>query len=156
MGHINMSIYWDWYNSCPPAFFHSCKCVTSPLSNQKPCKRQLSTITPLFCAKLMRRINARQIGHLTYLTCNYSAAENYRNITLRAVMIFILRSVAGIPKFHELTAQCTWKKQNSGESLFLRKLVLGIPSPSGKNLTRPLMPSAPQTSCVRATSPRPS
>ncbi len=42
----------------------------------------------------------------------------------------------------------------SGESLFLRKLVLGIPAQaSGKNLTRPLMPSAPQTSCVRATSP---
>ena len=41
-----------------------------------------------------------------------------------------------------------------GESLFLRKLVLGIPAQaSGKNLTRPLMPSAPQTSCVRATSP---
>ena len=41
-----------------------------------------------------------------------------------------------------------------GESLFLRKLVLGIPAQaSGKNLTRPLMPSAPQPSCVRATSP---
>ena len=41
-----------------------------------------------------------------------------------------------------------------GESLFLRKLVLGIPAQaSSKNLTRPLMPSAPQTSCVRATSP---
>jgi len=36
----------------------------------------------------------------------------------------------------------------------LRKLVLGIPAQaSGKNLTRPLLPSAPQTSCVRATSP---
>ena len=36
----------------------------------------------------------------------------------------------------------------------MRKLVLGIPAQaSGKNLTRPLMPSAPQTSCVRATSP---
>ncbi len=45
-------------------------------------------------------------------------------------------------------------KKLSGESLFLRKLVLGIPAQaSGKNLTRPLMPSAPQTSCVRATSP---
>ncbi len=43
---------------------------------------------------------------------------------------------------------------NSGESLFLRKLVFGIPAQaSGKNLTRPLMPSAPQTSCIRATSP---
>jgi hypothetical protein len=32
----------------------------------------------------------------------------------------------------------------SGESLFLRKLVLGIPAQaSSKNLTRPLMPSAP-------------
>ncbi len=32
----------------------------------------------------------------------------------------------------------------AGESLFLRKLVLGIPAQaSGKNLTRPLMPSAP-------------
>jgi hypothetical protein len=93
MGHINMSIYWDWYNSCPPAFFHSCKCVTSPLSNQKPCKRQLSTITPLFCAKLMRRINARQIGHLTYLTCNYSAAENYRNMAKWHV-----RRTSGAPK----------------------------------------------------------
>ncbi|TXL08634.1 hypothetical protein BMR07_01915 [Methylococcaceae bacterium CS1] len=48
-------------------------------------------------------------------------------------------------------------KKASGESLFLRKLVLGIPAQaSGKNLTRPLMPSAPQTSCVRATSPLPS
>ena len=45
-------------------------------------------------------------------------------------------------------------RQISGESLFLRKLVLGIPAQaSGKNLTRPLMPSAPQPSCVRATSP---
>ncbi len=36
----------------------------------------------------------------------------------------------------------------------MRKLVLGIPAQvSGKNLTRPLMPSAPQPSCVRATSP---
>ncbi|WP_221898505.1 hypothetical protein [Bathymodiolus japonicus methanotrophic gill symbiont] len=35
------------------------------------------------------------------------------------------------------------EKQNSGESLFLRKLVLGIPAQaSGKNLTRPLMPPA--------------
>ncbi len=35
-----------------------------------------------------------------------------------------------------------------GESLFLRKLVLGIPAQaSGKNLTRPLMPAAPQPSC---------
>ena len=43
---------------------------------------------------------------------------------------------------------------DSGESLFLRKLVLGIPAQaSGKNLTRPFMPSAPQPSCVRATSP---
>ncbi len=46
------------------------------------------------------------------------------------------------------------KEKIGGESLFLRKLVLGIPAQaSGKNLTRPLMPSAPQTSCVRATSP---
>ena len=46
------------------------------------------------------------------------------------------------------------KLAERGESLFLRKLVLGIPAQaSGKNLTRPLMPSAPQTSCVRATSP---
>ena len=44
--------------------------------------------------------------------------------------------------------------KNLGESLFLRKLVLGIPAQaSGKNLTRPLMPSAPRTSCVRAASP---
>ena len=43
---------------------------------------------------------------------------------------------------------------NGGESLFLRKLVLGIPAQaSGKNLTRPLLPSAPQPSCVRGTSP---
>ena len=36
----------------------------------------------------------------------------------------------------------------------MRKLVSGIPAQaSGKNLTRPLMPSAPQPSCVRATSP---
>ncbi|WP_221897893.1 hypothetical protein [Bathymodiolus japonicus methanotrophic gill symbiont] len=36
----------------------------------------------------------------------------------------------------------------------MRKLVLGIPAQaSSKNLTRPLMPSAAQTSCVRATSP---
>ena len=42
----------------------------------------------------------------------------------------------------------------SGESLFLRKLVLGIPAQaSGKNLTRPLLPSAPQPSCVHGTSP---
>jgi len=34
---------------------------------------------------------------------------------------------------------------------------LGIPAQaSSKNLTRPLMPSAPQTSCVRATTPLPS
>ncbi|MEE9339675.1 MAG: SpvB/TcaC N-terminal domain-containing protein, partial [Methylococcaceae bacterium] len=47
----------------------------------------------------------------------------------------------------------TERRIESGESLFLRKLVLGIPAQaSGKNLTRPLMPSAPQTSCVRATS----
>ena len=46
------------------------------------------------------------------------------------------------------------RAEKRGESLFLRKLVLGIPAQaSGKNLTRPLMPSAPQTSCVRATSP---
>ncbi len=52
--------------------------------------------------------------------------------------------------FNEKTAN----KKKCGESLFLRKLVLGIPAQaSGKNLTRPLMPSAPQTSCVRATSP---
>ncbi|MGZ8215591.1 MAG: hypothetical protein ACXWTP_13950, partial [Methylosarcina sp.] len=38
--------------------------------------------------------------------------------------------------------------QEIGESLFLRKLVLGIPAQaSGKNLTRPLLPSAPQPSC---------
>ena len=36
----------------------------------------------------------------------------------------------------------------------MRKLVLGIPAQaSGKNLTRPLMPSAPRTSCVHAASP---
>ncbi len=41
-----------------------------------------------------------------------------------------------------------------GESLFLRKLVLGIPAQaSGKNLTRPLLPSAPQPSYVHGTSP---
>ena len=41
-----------------------------------------------------------------------------------------------------------------GESLFLRKLVLGVlAQASGKNLTRPLMPSAPRTSCVHAASP---
>ena len=45
-------------------------------------------------------------------------------------------------------------QKKTGESLFLRKLVLGIPAQaSGKNLTRPLMPSAPRTSCVRAASP---
>jgi TIR domain-containing protein len=43
---------------------------------------------------------------------------------------------------------------SAGESLFLRKLVLGIPAQaSGKNLTRPLMPSAPRPSCVRAAPP---
>ncbi|TXL07411.1 hypothetical protein BMR07_04570 [Methylococcaceae bacterium CS1] len=48
-------------------------------------------------------------------------------------------------------------RADAGSRYFLRKLVLGIPAqPSGKNLTRPLMPSAPQTSCVRATSPLPS
>jgi hypothetical protein len=41
-----------------------------------------------------------------------------------------------------------------GESLFLRKLVLGIPAQaSGKNLTRLLMPSARRF--VLVTSPRP-
>jgi hypothetical protein len=41
-----------------------------------------------------------------------------------------------------------------GESLFLRTLVLGIPAQaSGKNLTRPLMPSAPRPPCVRAAPP---
>ena len=41
-----------------------------------------------------------------------------------------------------------------GESLFLRKLVLGIPAQaSSKNLTRPLMPSAPRF--VRVTPFRP-
>jgi pyruvate, water dikinase len=45
-------------------------------------------------------------------------------------------------------------ERHSGESLFLRKLVLGIPAQaSGKNLTRPLMPSAPRPSCVRAAPP---
>jgi integrase len=44
--------------------------------------------------------------------------------------------------------------QEPGESLFLRKLVLGIPAQaSGKNLTRPLMPSAPRSSCVRVAPP---
>jgi hypothetical protein len=43
---------------------------------------------------------------------------------------------------------------SGGESLFLRKLVLGIPAQaSGKNLTRPLMPSAPRPPCVRAAPP---
>ncbi len=56
-------------------------------------------------------------------------------------------------------AQCRgselWYRHNiSGESLFLRKLVLGIPAQaSGKNLTRPLMPSAPRF--VLVTSSRP-
>jgi hypothetical protein len=37
------------------------------------------------------------------------------------------------------------QEKTSGESLFLRKLVLGIPAQaSGKNLTRPPMPSAPR------------
>jgi predicted pyridoxine 5'-phosphate oxidase superfamily flavin-nucleotide-binding protein len=46
------------------------------------------------------------------------------------------------------------KTEQSGESLFLRKLVLGIPAQaSGKNLTRPLMPSAPRPPCVRAAPP---
>ena len=53
-----------------------------------------------------------------------------------------------------LTSQTVSFRPTAGESLFLRKLVLGIPAQaSGKNLTRPLMLSAPQPSCVRATSP---
>ena len=41
-----------------------------------------------------------------------------------------------------------------GESLFLRKLVLGIQAQaSGKNLTRPLLPSAPRPSCVTRPDP---
>jgi ribosomal protein L16 Arg81 hydroxylase len=43
---------------------------------------------------------------------------------------------------------------SSGESLFLRKLVLGIPAQaSSKNLTRPLMPSAPRFVLVFARLP---
>jgi hypothetical protein len=42
-------------------------------------------------------------------------------------------------------SSCWSSSVPSGESLFLRKLVLGIPAQaSGKNLTRPPMPSAPR------------
>ncbi|QKQ24829.1 hypothetical protein [Candidatus Reidiella endopervernicosa] len=38
----------------------------------------------------------------------------------------------------------------TGESLFLRKFVLGIQAQANsKNLTRPFMPTAPRPSCVR-------
>ena len=47
-----------------------------------------------------------------------------------------------------------WESNKCGESLFLRKLVLGIPAQaSGKNLTRLLIPSAPRF--VLVTSSRP-
>ncbi|QKQ25751.1 hypothetical protein [Candidatus Reidiella endopervernicosa] len=40
--------------------------------------------------------------------------------------------------------------QHAGESLFLRKFVLGIQAQANsKNFTRPFMPSAPRPSCVR-------
>ena len=46
--------------------------------------------------------------------------------------------------------------RRSGESLFLRKLVLGIPAQaSGKNLTRPPMPSAPRFVLVTSSRPNP-
>jgi hypothetical protein len=45
----------------------------------------------------------------------------------------------------KITDGCTGDRSR----YFLRKLVLGIPAQaSGKNLTRPPIPSAPQTSCV--------
>ena len=57
---------------------------------------------------------------------------------------------------NEWKAVCE-KPRVSGESLFCESLFWGIPAQaSGKNLTRPFMPSAPQPSCVRATSPHPS
>jgi len=45
------------------------------------------------------------------------------------------------------------KNLSCGKSLFLRKLVLGIPTQaSDKNLTQPLLPSASLSSCVRVNS----
>jgi 2-methylcitrate dehydratase PrpD len=69
---------------------------------------------------------------------------------------FAQATIAGIETAHMIrkgqlsVCRYTW----SGESLFLRKLVLGIPAQaSGKNLTRPPMPSAPRF--VLVTSSRP-
>jgi Crp-like helix-turn-helix domain len=57
--------------------------------------------------------------------------------------------ITSLPRLHASVRRC-----ERGESLFLRKLVLGIPAQaSGKNLTRPLMPSAPRPPCVRAAPP---
>ena len=58
------------------------------------------------------------------------------------------------PTLHIYNWQRALEGVESGESLFLRKLVLGIPAQaSGKNLTRPPMPSAPRF--VLVTSSRP-
>ena len=46
-------------------------------------------------------------------------------------------------------------KDNTAGSRYFCESLFWAAQASSKNLTRPLMPSAPQTSCVRATSPRP-
>ena len=80
---------------------------------------------------------------------------------LLTIMAFLIRSFRRAILPHEtlgtpvakysFTYGANWI---SGESLFLRKLVLGIPAQaSGKNLTRPPMPSAPRF--VLVTSSRP-
>ena len=76
---------------------------------------------------------------------NYPEDMRKKLMFLRQLTLETASEIEGINKLEETLI---------GESLFLRKLVLGIPAQaSGKNLTRPLMPSAPQPSCVRATSP---
>jgi hypothetical protein len=70
-----------------------------------------------------------------------------RDISQRCIELLLDRSERALG-----LVECT--VGGGGESLFLRKLVLGIPAQaSGKNLTRPLMPSAPRPPCVRAAPP---
>ncbi|WP_338140936.1 EAL domain-containing protein [Candidatus Reidiella endopervernicosa] len=57
---------------------------------------------------------------------------------------------ASIRMVHQLGIKVVAEGIETGESLFLRKLVLGIQAQaSGKYLTRPFMPAAPRPSCVR-------
>ncbi|MEE9338923.1 MAG: hypothetical protein V3U87_12665, partial [Methylococcaceae bacterium] len=105
------------------------------------------------------------IGHGEIITKikDPKAPYNYRRVGKTPVISRGGWKSYEIPRYDQ-DKKCIYEKnpkdsyrawqEPSGESLFLRKLVLGIPAQaSGKNLTRPLMPSAPQTSCVRATSP---